>query len=451
MNLLQPNTSQLISQLIKAFSWMLIHSLWQGLLMAIITVVCLLAARKASAALRYNIVLVNSTILIILSAATLVWELSKNMAYSNPGYPAQAIFTGSPYVTFYDISGIQNFSYSCTVYFSRNAPMLVLIWFIFFVFRLVKMVQGMAYLQKVKSSYIYEAPVFWQERARYLCKILQLNKTVSLFESGHVSIPMVIGHLKPVILIPAGLLTGLPAAQIEAILLHELAHIRRHDYAVNILQVIMESVFFFNPGLLWLSALLRDERENCCDDIALTQTQNKIEFVQALIGFKEHALKKMYPAVAFPGGKNQLVKRVSRILGHQSPAMAPVEKRSFITCVLIFCAFIATALVGNVKKANNKGFLKSRHVPVLLNYTSADMFRRSLNKTRSLQKYKQITDKRKIVDIALLKPGKQFKTFKAIHANIRTAVPSIINQFFAAPRLSPEQPADLEEEQNKKD
>lgn len=262
---------------------------------------------------------------------------------------------------------------------------------------------------------------------------------------------MVIGHLKPVILIPAGLLTGLPAAQIEAILLHELAHIRRHDYAVNILQVIMESVFFFNPGLLWLSALLRDERENCCDDIALTQTQNKIEFVQALIGFKEHALNKMYPAVAFPGGKNQLVKRVSRILGHQSPAMAPVEKRSFITCVLIFCAFIATALVGNVKKANNKGFLKSRHVPVLLNYTSADMSRRSLNKTRSLQKYKQITDKRKIVDIALLKPGEQFKTFKAIHANIRTAVPSITNQFFAAPRLSPEQPVDLEEEQNKKD
>lgn len=248
MNLLQPNMSTLTSEFIKAFSWMLIHSLWQGLLVVIITVVCLLAAKKASAALRYNIVLVNFTFLIILNAATLVWELDKTTVYSNPGYPTQAIFKGSPYLTSYDISDIQHFNHSCTVYFSNNAPMLVLIWFIFFVFRSVKMLQGMAYLQKVKSSYIYEASVFWQKRSRYLCEKLQLHKTVSLFESGYVKIPMVIGHLKPVILIPAGLLTGLPAAQIEAILLHELAHIRRHDYAVNILQVIIESVFSSTLG-----------------------------------------------------------------------------------------------------------------------------------------------------------------------------------------------------------
>ena len=102
--------------------------------------------------------------------------------------------------------------------------------------------------------------------------------------------PVVIGHLKPVILIPLGCLAGLPADQVEAILLHELAHIRRSDYFVNFLQNITESIFFFNPGLLWISSLIKEERENCCDDIALEQTKNKRGLVQALISFKEQEL-----------------------------------------------------------------------------------------------------------------------------------------------------------------
>lgn len=131
--------------------------------------------------------------------------------------------------------------------------------------------------------------------------------------------------------------------------------------------------------------------------------------------------------------------------------MAPVEKRSFIACILIFCAVIATASIGNVKKADEKGVLKIKPIPALLSYTSATMSGRILNKTKLFQIHKQITDKRKLTDIALLKTGEQSKTFKAIHANIKTDILFIANQFFAAPRLSPEQPVDLEEEQNKKD
>jgi bla regulator protein blaR1 len=164
---------------------------------------------------------------------------------------------------------------------------------------------------------------------------------------------MVIGHLKPVILVPVGLLANLPAEQVEAVLLHELAHIRRHDYFVNFLQTIAETVFFFNPGLVWISSLLRDERENCCDDIAIAQTNNRREFVQALINFKEHALYGTNYAVAFPGKKNHLLNRVSRILNNKNQTLGPAEKVFFMMGIVVLSVIIATAAVAQIKTSES--------------------------------------------------------------------------------------------------
>ena len=92
---------------------------------------------------------------------------------------------------------------------------------------------------------------------------------VVLLESCLAEVPVVIGYLRPAILIPAGMLTGLPAAQIEAILLHELAHIRRADYLVALAQSAVEGLLFYHPAVWWISGVLRAERENCCDDFAI--------------------------------------------------------------------------------------------------------------------------------------------------------------------------------------
>jgi hypothetical protein len=139
---------------------------------------------------------------------------------------------------------------------------------------------------------------------------------------------------------------------VEAVLLHELAHIRRHDYIVNFLQTVAETVFFFNPGLLWISALLRDERENCCDDIALAQTKNKREFIDALISFKEYSLYGANYAVAFPGKKNQLLQRVSRILGNKNKTVTSGERAFLIGGVIVLSAIIATAAIAQIRKVN---------------------------------------------------------------------------------------------------
>jgi beta-lactamase regulating signal transducer with metallopeptidase domain len=342
------HTDTTAHHLIQAFSWMLIHSLWQGLLLAIVSGIILVATKTSGARLRYNLVAVQFLIFIMACCGTFVWEWYKP-AVDGAVPLAGAIGGGASQLFNLDALSVRQFAQTCINYFTANAPMVVLLWSVLFIFRSVKMMGGLVYIHRAKNKYTYAPPAGWQDRVTALCQKLQLSKTVRLLESGFVRVPMVIGHLKPVILIPAGLIAGLPAEQIEAVLLHELAHIRRHDYIVNFLQTIAETVFFFNPGLLWMSSMLRDERENCCDDMALALTQNKRGFVQALISFKEHSLYGANYAVAFPGKKDHLLNRVSRIMGNKNKTLGPSEKVFFMMGIIILSVVVATAALAQIR------------------------------------------------------------------------------------------------------
>jgi len=130
------------------------------------------------------------------------------------------------------------------------------------------------------------------------------------------------------------------------VLLHELAHIRRHDYLVNLMQQLSECVFFFNPGLLWVSSLLREERENCCDDIAIAQTGDRVRLVRALVRIKEHSMG--VAVVAFrPGGKRQLLRRVLRIAQQRNQGLNGGE-RFFLSasCLVVLLLLLSVHRVG---------------------------------------------------------------------------------------------------------
>ncbi|SEW44418.1 Signal transducer regulating beta-lactamase production, contains metallopeptidase domain [Chitinophaga sp. YR573] len=320
-------------QLVQAFSWMLIHSLWQGLLLSVITGVVLMLTKRSSSAIRYNLILLQLLLFITGCVFTFAWEWQQNQLQTVDFLHLQA-------------DNIKQYTQTVISYFSANAPMVLLLWFVLFIARAVKMMGGLAYIRRARYKNIYSPEDYWKNKIVLLCEQLQIKKAVTLFESGYVKMPLVIGHFKPVILIPVGLLAGLPSSQVEAVLLHELAHIRRNDYCVNLLQNITEAIFFFNPGLLWISSLLRDEREHCCDDIALAQTKNKREFIEALISFKEHSNNY---AVAFPGKKNHLLQRVSRIIHNKNNTLNPIEKVFFMTGILILAVMVTAAGVMEVK------------------------------------------------------------------------------------------------------
>lgn len=386
------NSNTISQSLIQAFSWMLIHSLWQGLLLSVMSAVVVLLTKKASAAVRYNLVLVQFLLFVGACLFTFAWEWSKHPQQNMVQF-GNAIGGRASVLLNLNADGIRNFANTCIGYFTTNAPMVVLLWFVFFLFRSVKMMRGLMFIHTAKHRQISEPVGYWKSRVELLCEKLQLKRAVRLLESGYVKIPMVIGHLKPVILIPAGLLSGLPPEQVEAVLLHELAHIRRYDYIVNFLQTVAETIFFFNPGLLWISSLLRDERENCCDDIALAQTKNKREFIQALISFKEHSLYGASYAVAFPGKKNQLLQRVSRILGNKTKTVTFGERAFLIGGVIIFSAIIATAAIAQIRKinypesSNNHTYKQEQHAASFAGSQSALIVKRADRPKYSKRKY----------------------------------------------------------------
>ncbi|MGO4294455.1 M56 family metallopeptidase [Chitinophaga sp. RAB17] len=323
------------SRVIPALSWTLIHSLWQGLLLAIVSGLLLIMTRKASAAVRYTWVFVQFLLFLLTVAGTFVYEYNHDVT-ADTLLPLLHVPVG------YDTGGqlIHTFSN----YFTANAPLIVMIWLIIFIARLVRVIAAQVYARRIRNYKVYTPAGYWQQRVNALAKTLKLERAVVLLESGYVKVPVIAGSFRPVILIPLGLLTGLPAAQVEAVLLHELAHIRRGDYFVNYLQHIAEAIFFFNPGLLWVSALLREERENCCDDIAIGQTGNKEDFVQALISFKEHALYGSAYATAFPGKKNQLLQRVVRIVSNRNKTLSITESIFFAASILVLSVMLVAAV-----------------------------------------------------------------------------------------------------------
>ena len=175
-------------------------------------------------------------------------------------------------------------------YFNEHASLIVAIWFILFIAKLVRILSNIGYVQRIRHYKTSEPPPYWKQRIMEMAKDLRVHRSIQLLESAIIRVPVVIGLLKPVILLPLGLLSNLPPEQVEAVLLHELAHIRRKDYLVNLLQSFAEVVFFFNPAMLWISSLMREERENCCDDVAISHIKNKKQFIHALVAFQEYAM-----------------------------------------------------------------------------------------------------------------------------------------------------------------
>jgi GWxTD domain-containing protein len=153
---------------------------------------------------------------------------------------------------------------------------------------------------------------YWLQQLSRLGAQMRVKRPVQMLESCLVNVPVVLGHFRPVILMPAGLLTGLPAGQIEAVLLHELAHIRRYDYLVNVLQRSLEGLLFYHPAVWWISRVIRAERENCCDDAAVGVSGSAHEYAVALAAMEQSRWPGREPAVAATGGS--LVKRIARLL-----------------------------------------------------------------------------------------------------------------------------------------
>ena len=146
-----------------------------------------------------------------------------------------------------------------------------------------------------------------------LARRMGIHRPVRLLDSAMARVPMVVGWLRPMILLPASALSGLSPSQLEAILAHELAHIRRHDYLVNLVQLVIETLLFFHPGVWWVSRRIRTEREYCCDDVAVEISGSPRDYARALTQLEEQRLAA--PTMALAAGGGILMNRIRRLMG----------------------------------------------------------------------------------------------------------------------------------------
>jgi hypothetical protein len=202
----------------------------------------------------------------------------------------------------------------------------------------LKMFSGLIYIQRIRNYKTQAVSEELKHKIELFSNQIGIRRAVRLVQSELVKVPVAIGWLKPMILLPVGIALQLTPEQLDGILWHELAHIRRRDYLVNILQGIVETVFFFNPGLLWLSSLIRTEREACCDDMVLNRMDQKVNYLEALLSFGYGEFKKTGLAMGIGSG-NQLRDRLKRIIERENKRLNITEKAALVAGLMALSAF----------------------------------------------------------------------------------------------------------------
>lgn len=183
----------------------------------------------------------------------------------------------------------------------------------------IRLLGACRFTARLRSS-SYPAPAEWQQTVQRIGARVRASRSARLLVSSLVDVPTVIGWLRPAILIPIEALTGIPGEHLEALLAHEMAHIRRHDYLFSILQSVAEALLFYHPGVWWISEQIRVERELCCDDMAVAASGDVLTYARALAGLESRQAPKLRrPALAANGGS--LVNRIRRLIEGESSAM----------------------------------------------------------------------------------------------------------------------------------
>ena len=356
------NLFSLLSEpLLMALGWTLLHALWQGFAIVLPVALLLHILRHRAGLVRYRVAVLTLFCQVVASGITFSW-------YYHPAQPLAQLMLSTPvsnpvrqvWLTALAETPV---SWQQTVQHWLNAHLgdVVLLWLIGVAVFGVRLVGGWLYVNRLKTTATRPANALLTQTLHRLAKQLNLRPAVQLRESARVAVPVVVGILKPVVLLPIGLVAGLSMAEVEAILAHELAHVRRNDFVINLLQSVVEVLYFFHPALWWLSARVREERENCCDDLALNLCADGRTLARALARVEEFRLARLTPlstpalAMAFSSPKKQLLHRVRRVLGVSvRPAVSNGSLAGLTLATLLMLAVSAFAVAQEQKAKQPK-------------------------------------------------------------------------------------------------
>lgn len=309
--------------------WSLLHSLWQGIVLAMAVAAALTLLRRRTAAIRYLVAYAGLLLMLVLPGIT-AWHAVAGPGATPPKATAAAAdrlhpSAGGPA----DLTLAENGTApagKADALLSAAAqavdpvlPWLVCTWLLGVVALSMRLAGGWIDVRRLRDRAVAPVPARWQRRFEDLARRLTVGRPVRLRASARLLIPVACGWLRPMVLVPVSMLTSLPPAQVETILAHELAHVRRNDYLFNLLQGVIEILLFYHPATWYVSGRIREEREHCCDDLAVAACGDPRLVARALAGLEE--LRAGAPgslALAATGGS--LLTRVRRLLAPSAPA-----------------------------------------------------------------------------------------------------------------------------------
>ncbi len=304
--------------LTHSLAWALIHSLWQGLLVYALLYAVLKALQGASANAKYNLSMIAMCAIAAWFAGT--WAMQYQKLQLTAALISQYTHLNS---------GVPNFTHATTFIahttrtptishvlpgIEQYFPLLIGIYCIGLLLMLSRFVVNMLQVLAWRRQGLVAPPQEWDNLLTTWASQLNISRPIKLYLSTRINVPMMIGTFKPIILMPIATLNQLTTEEVETILLHELAHIRRNDYLLNILQTMAETVLFFNPFVWLISAIIRKEREHCCDDMVVARSGNPLPYAKALATLASSRMDSNNLSLAATGDNHQFLNRIKRIM-----------------------------------------------------------------------------------------------------------------------------------------
>lgn len=357
-------------QLAENVGWTLIHSLWQISLIAFLLFFSLQILKNASANLRYLFSVAALFLTVVMSTATFIsflpsQKIKENSvsAVTNVNAPNNLVYESggknAPVKISSDFLSAETIDKNRALdirgslvnraedLLAETLPYVIWFWLfgvLFFSFRFCGGIRQVSRLRKGRVNSIGEE---WQVKFNKLCEKTGVRRTVKFLQSELVKTPMVIGWIKPLVIVPSSVLLNLNPRELETIIAHELVHIRRHDYLVNILQSFVEIVLFFHPLTWWISAQIRRERENVCDDEVLKIfSSESLLYASALANLEDFRGKSLTPLNIVAANGGNLMMRIQRIIKRSAEDNHTKESfRSILPVFLFLAAFLSGVLL----------------------------------------------------------------------------------------------------------
>lgn len=341
--------------LLKAMGWTLVHSIWQLVLIAGVLWLVLKIAHKSSPALKYGFGVGALVLSLMISVGTFIFE------YKPAGSAVSQFSAQNLQAILYNPApmGVEPTSKSsvdmAASWIEQNIPLLVNFWFLgalLFLFRLVNSISEIRNLHQ-SSSLVTD---FHLQRSLYrMAGKMGIKSAIQFRISASGVSPLTFGAFKPIILFPAGLLFQLSPAQLEAIIAHELAHVKRNDYLANLLLSGLEVIFFFHPCYWWMNNTVKELRENAADDLVLKvgiEPRNLATSLAEVINFA----RQNPPELALAAGKqrNPTLQRIKRILGYpsQNYPQSPIISIPMLLTLFLSVGLMAIAQQDAPKQAS---------------------------------------------------------------------------------------------------